>query len=225
MKLTPGSRWSRTPLAARDGVHDEDGGHDSFGLRPQDGRRILRDELLGVMQRGGLVEAWDDVSNKYLDYDMAMQARQAEMQYFKKMCVYTQVPRSEVKTRGGKIIGTRWIDVNKDDEKRPDYRSRLVGKEFRRGTDKTLYAATPPLEGLRAIISRAATYDPDHNHHSNEQPQRKHLMVNDVKRAYFYAQAKRDLFIEVPDEDPDKDPSMVGRLNLSLYGTRDAAQN
>ena len=48
----------------------------------------------------------------------------------------------------------------------------------------------------------------------------------DVKRAYFYAAAKRAIFIELPSEDRmDGDEEMVGRLNLSLYGTRDAAQN
>ena len=36
------------------------------------------------------------------------------------------------------------------------------------------------------------------------------------------------MFIEIPKEDRDsngKDKDMVGKLNLSLYGTRDAAQN
>ena len=50
-------------------------------------------------------------------------------------------------------------------------------------------------------------------------------MVNDVRRAYFYAPAKRDLCIEVPDEDPDKDHTMVGKLNPSLYGKRNAASH
>ena len=47
----------------------------------------------------------------------------------------------------------------------------------------------------------------------------KQVMINDVRRAYFYAPATRDVFIEIPDEDPDNDSSMVGKLNLSLYGT------
>ena len=28
-------------------------------------------------------------------------------------------------------------------------------------------------------------------------------MVNDVRRAYFYAKATRDVYIELPKEDPD----------------------
>ena len=47
-----------------------------------------------------------------------------------------------------------------------------------------------------------------------------------VKRAYFYAEAKREVFIEIPLEDLEPgDEHKVARLNLSLYGIRDAAQN
>ena len=50
-------------------------------------------------------------------------------------------------------------------------------------------------------------------------------MSNDVKRAYFHAPATRGLYVELPDEDPGKAQGLVGKLNLSLYGTRDAAAN
>ena len=47
-----------------------------------------------------------------------------------------------------------------------------------------------------------------------------------MSRAYFYAPATRPLFIEIPIEDWNEgDEGMVGQLQLSLYGTRDAAQN
>lgn len=54
--------------------------------------------------------------------------------------------------------------------------------------------------------------------HENE------IMINDVSRAYFYAKASRNLFVEIPSEDPLKKPGMIGRLKLCLYGTRDAAK-
>lgn len=50
-------------------------------------------------------------------------------------------------------------------------------------------------------------------------------MINDVRRAYFYAPARRDVFIDIPDEDHEADKAFVGKLNLSLYGTQDAAAN
>ena len=51
-------------------------------------------------------------------------------------------------------------------------------------------------------------------------------MFNDVKRAYFFAEAKREIYVELPEEDQEENgEDMVGRLRLSMYGTRDAAQN
>ena len=49
-------------------------------------------------------------------------------------------------------------------------------------------------------------------------------MINDVRRAYFYAKARRDIYIEIPAEDPDGGPGVLGKLELCLYGTRDAAK-
>lgn len=52
------------------------------------------------------------------------------------------------------------------------------------------------------------------------------ILASDAKRAYFFARAKRPIFIEIPTEDGEEgDEDMVGRLNLSLYGTRGSAQN
>ena len=47
-----------------------------------------------------------------------------------------------------------------------------------------------------------------------------------MSRAYFYAPVTRPLFINIPDEDWEEgDEGLVGQLQISLYGTRDAAQN
>ena len=42
-----------------------------------------------------------------------------------------------------------------------------------------------------------------------------------MKRAYFYAPAKRDVYVKLPIEDDE--PGMCGKLFKSMYGTRDAA--
>ena len=48
----------------------------------------------------------------------------------------------------------------------------------------------------------------------------------DVRRAYFYAPARRRVFVELPPEDYQPgDEHICGLLQYSLYGTRDAAQN
>ena len=57
-------------------------------------------------------------------------------------------------------------------------------------------------------------------------PKPHRILAVDVKRAYSYAPAKMPLFIELPVEDRlPGDEGSVAQLNLSLYGTRDAAQN
>ena len=146
-------------------------------------------------------------------------ARQAEVDYIHKMNLYDKVPISECWAKTGqKPIDTKWVDVNKGDTSRPNYRSRLVGKEYNQHKDDSLYAATPPLEALRIITSWAATHD------EHERAEDKEVMINDVSRAYFYAKATRDLYIRLPPEDPEAGPGKLGKLNLCLYGTRDAAR-
>ena len=101
-----------------------------------------------------------------------------------------------------------------------DYRARLVGRELKAmgGKQECLFAATPPLESLRFVISIAAS--------RQRRPEPFRIMATDVKRAYFYAAASRSLYIEIPEEDLEEDDEgMVGQLQLSLYGTRDAAAN
>ena len=96
-----------------------------------------------------------------------------------------------------------------------------MGREFNTHKDDSLYAATPPLEALRIIISNAATID---RGGGQGRERRKELMVNDVSRAYFYAPATRNIFIELPNEDEYAQEGEVGWLNVCLYGTRDAAR-
>ena len=52
------------------------------------------------------------------------------------------------------------------------------------------------------------------------------LLVIDVRRAYFYAKARRRVYIKLPEGDGGGPGSrQCGLLRKSLYGTRDAAQN
>ena len=46
-------------------------------------------------------------------------------------------------------------------------------------------------------------------------------MVLDVKRASFHGIATRTIYVELPDEESENG-KYVGRLNKTLYGTRDA---
>ena len=173
---------------------------------------VLQHETMLLKTKDGITWAYDDVTNGQLDPDLVTKARQLEMEYFRGMKVYDKVPRSSA--AGCKIIRTRWIDVNKGDLASPNYRSRLVGKEYNDGVNPDLYASTPPLEAMRFIVSHAATLSESS----------RCIMVNDISRAYFNAKAARDLYVEIPAEDREPgDENMVAKLNLCLYGTRDAA--
>ena len=96
-------------------------------------------------------------------------------------------------------------------------RSRLCAKEFRRGPMPELYAGTPPLEALKAILSLVA-----------ENSSGQSLLHVDVSRAYFHAKARRTVLVEVPEEDlgdGEQHGEFVWVLEKSMYGTRDAARN
>ena len=45
----------------------------------------------------------------------------------------------------------------------------------------------------------------------------------DVRRAYFHARARRDVYIKLPDADYEE--GMCGKLNISMYGMCSAATN
>lgn len=163
-------------------------------------------------------EFYNDITGEYLDKKRAIDARELEIDFFRKMKVYSKVPREVAKSMKAKVITTRWLDVSKGDRENPDYRSRLVGREIKRDQRLDLFAATPPLEALKMIVSICAS------NQSKDEPYR--IMTSDIERAYFFAKARRPIFIEIPIEDREEgDEDMVGKFNLSLYGTRDAAQN
>ena len=89
--------------------------------------------------------AWDDQSGAPLKPELMRLARIEEIAYFKKMGVYQKVKLEECWNETGKSpIAVRWVDINKGDEACPNYRSRLVAKEFRTDVRPELYAATPP---------------------------------------------------------------------------------
>ena len=109
-------------------------------------------------------------------------------------------------------------DTNKGDKDKPKIRSRLVAQELNRFKCPELFAATPPIEFIRYLISRCASSQ------WTTSPTR--IMVNDVKKAYFNAPATRRVFVALPPEDVEPgEENMCALLKKSLYGTPDAAYN
>ena len=142
------------------------------------------------------------------------------MKYLWDRGVYRHVSRKEMTDQGGKAIRLKWIDTNKGDLIDPVYRARLVCMEIRRKGVESIFSATPPLEGLRALVTLAAQEAPTAN---VKDPIR--LYTADVSRAHFYADAVRRVFIELPESDPmSANRDMVGELQKTMYGTLDAAE-
>ena len=91
------------------------------------------------------------------------------------------------------------------------YRSRLVTQEFRDGTP-SLFAAIRPLEALKALFSLAVAGQG-----------RRQIGFIDITKAHLYVKATRDVYIVL--RPGDEQEGMCGKLNYTLYGTRDAAHN
>ena len=164
---------------------------------------------------------WDDVTGKPLDQKGVMSAQEEEMKEFKKHGVYKKVSIHEAWRVTGKApIGVRWVDINKGDEINPEYRSRLVAKEIKKYADLDLFAATPPWEAEKLLFSMAVTRGIGW---SCSKEKGHMIAFIDVRRAYFHARSRRTVYVQLPAEDFKE--GHCGKLDKSMYGTRDAAQN
>jgi hypothetical protein len=172
--------------------------------------------------------AWDDVKDVPLDVKKVRKARATEMTFVKQRKVYKYASVAYANSRGQKVIGTKWIDTNKGDDEIENYRSRLVAQEFKSKAISALFAATPPLESLRLLLAifTSEVYDVNGTERPTEGPERIGAKLIDISRAHFYAPAQREIFIQLPAEDPrHSEPDICGQLLQSLYGTRDASSN
>ena len=77
-----------------------------------------------------LREAWDDVSGASLPVGEVVKARLKELEYIDEKGVWILIDRDTAKAKKIKIIGSRWIDVNKGDTNNPIFRSRFVDPEW-----------------------------------------------------------------------------------------------
>ena len=94
---------------------------------------------------------YDDISGKVLDAKGVEKARRDEIEIIHKM------------PKGTRSIGTRWVDVNKQDEENPLYRSRLVAQEVKKGSGFDEFcAAMPSLSALKMLVTIAVTFQLPH---------------------------------------------------------------
>ena len=68
---------------------------------------------------------------------------------------------------------------------------------------------------MRTVVSRAMT--------KREDGAKRSSMLADVTTAFLYGDARRPLYVELPQEDPlSASVRYVGKLERAMYGTRDA---
>lgn len=104
------------------------------------------------------MQYWDDLSGRQLDMNLTREARAEEIREVYRMGVYVKVSLDECIRETGKMpVGTRWVDVNKGDTLNPKVRSRLVAQEIAVSKQPELFAATPPNECIRYLVSCAAS--------------------------------------------------------------------
>ena len=170
-------------------------------------------------------EYYDDVTGQPLIKELVLEARAKEMAFFENKKVLQKVLRGTAwRVTGRRPIGVRWVDVNKGDDVHPEYRSRLVAKHIRYKGTESAFAAMPPVEAVRVIVSLLATALPGEKFEKYG-PGRMQLSVIDIKRAYFNAIVPDDEphFVELPPEDPDHG-RYEGRALKYMYGLQKAAE-
>ena len=84
-----------------------------------------------------------------------------------------------------------------------------------------LFAATPPLEAKKMLVSVAMTEGIGFQRGREHGGMKSDFI--DVRRVYVYAPSRRNVYVELPEEDADV--GMCGKLMKSMYGAKDAAQN
>ena len=177
---------------------------------------------------------WDDVSGKPLRPELVQEARKKEVATINEMKVWDVIPRPS----GERVITTGWVDINKKDEANPKYRSRLVARELKKrypggvSSDvhqpswEDFYASMPPISALRVLFALATSKRaPDLEGKMRDLPKDQCLVFLDIKKAHFWADARRRLLIELPAEAGVDTSKYVGLLRKSLYGTRDTPAN
>ena len=104
----------------------------------------------------------------------------------------------------------RLVDIDKGTR----YRSSWVAKQFKGSDSEEWFAATPPIEALRALIS-----------HTTSGPKKIALMVC-VSRALFYAPVQHEIYVELCEEAKKKvEDNMCAKIRMSVYGAKAAAPN
>ena len=105
---------------------------------------------------------YDSVTGVQLELEKVLKARREELDWVHKAQVYTKVPLGECYNETGKEpITLKWVDRNKGDQIKENYRSRLVVREIKKQHGALpVHESTssmPPLEAAKLLCSLAVS--------------------------------------------------------------------
>ena len=181
-------------------------------------------------------EFQDDVTGLRLDSSKVLAARRLELDFIDRKPLYTEVDESEcMEVTGKRPITTRWVDIDKGGG---EYRSRWVAREFKTDVTSEYFAATPPWEAVKLLVSLLASQGAGSSSPGRSSRRRTlrdvaavrrmlegggvKLDLIDIKRAHFNARPPKPTYVQLPEE--RRKPGRCARLQYNLYGTRAAAQ-
>ena len=134
---------------------------------------------------------------------------------------YDYRSRTEAEEKGIEPIPLIWVDTNKGDKNTPFVRSRICVRECKKCRNaveslepEQLFSAMPPLKALKLLCSLKVSMKTSRRGNPLK------LAHFDISRAHFMPKARRELYVELPDEDPMKQKGFVGLLLRSMYGTQ-----
>ncbi|CAE7372762.1 GIP, partial [Symbiodinium sp. CCMP2592] len=123
-----------------------------------------------------------------LDPRKVAEARASELAWVKKQGVYDKVDESICWSETGRPpITLKWVDRNKGDDVKENFRSRLVVREVKSQgqaaliPDYALFSSMPPLEGLKILCSLLTSMK------RSASGKQLSLKLTDISRAHFMA--------------------------------------
>ena len=138
-----------------------------------------------------LDQAWDDVHGKMLSLKKVREGRKEEIDYIHQRRIWSEVSVEECwKKTGKKPVSVKWVDTDKGSGAESIIRCRLVARDFKVKGERDredLFAATPPLELIRALISRTAS--------RNNYEKVKKMLFIDAKKAHLNPKCDEDVYI------------------------------
>ena len=140
--------------------------------------------------------------------ELSSALRTVEVDFMNRLEVHRKRPRSWATDKGLHVIPTKWENVNKRVAKRPEFSTRLCGKEFQRWdpTKPGASASMGPLECVMFILSKLM-WKPRASCATTRT-----ILFLHASRAHCQAEATSEMVIKLPLEEQVKGEDLIGEL-------------